>query len=229
MNNNYILILISLLFLLFCYQTYQINCLKKEHFDSASDIKDAVKAVYKADIEAIRNLSSIASSLSSGNALTLPANITIPGTLNTKGAVTFDSTLNTTGAVTFTGNSTVAGDLTIKSGNLIIGNWTINTTNSEFEIKHVKLGRVLHIAAYAGREKQFYFDDSKTGWLLDNITTNSITTNNIKIVDWTIQPVDSNANYLSFKHKNGAAGAISSTTGSLCTNGTDGRHRMCVG
>ena len=165
---NYILILISLLFLLFCYQTYQINCLKKEHFDSASDIKDAVKAVYKADIEAIRNLSSIASSLSSTNALTLPANITIPGTLNTKGAVTFDGTLNTTGAATFTGDSTVAGNLTIKSGNLIIGDWTINTANNQFEIKHVKLGRVLHIAAYAGRERQIYFDDG-TQWLIDQI------------------------------------------------------------
>ena len=105
-----------LIFLLFCYQTYQINCLKKEHFDSASDIKDAVKA----DIEAIRNLSSIASSLSSGNALTLPANITIPGTLNTKGAVTFDGTLNTSGS-----KFKVDADGNITCRSIRIGKWTI--------------------------------------------------------------------------------------------------------
>ena len=135
MNNNYILILISLLFLLFCYQTYQINCLKKEHFDAASDIKDAVKAVYKADIEAIRNLSSIASSLSSGNALTLPANITIPGTLNTKGAVTFD------------------GDLIVKGNIIVEGSGTFKksmTTPDAIVSNTLKLGEVAYLTPGKG-------------------------------------------------------------------------------
>ena len=95
---NYILILI---FILFAYVIYEIKCLKKEHFDSTSDIKDAVKAVYKADIEAIRNLSSIASSLTANNNLTLPADFKVTGASNFQKDATFG------------GNATISGNLNI--------------------------------------------------------------------------------------------------------------------
>ncbi len=50
-------------------------------------IKEAVKQVYLADIEAIRNLSNVATQLQAGG-LTIPGNLTIKGELNVSGQTT---------------------------------------------------------------------------------------------------------------------------------------------
>ena len=58
---------------------------KKESMaDVASDVKEAVKQVYLADVEAIRNLSNVATQLQSGG-LTIPGNLSVRGNLNVDG------------------------------------------------------------------------------------------------------------------------------------------------
>jgi len=60
------------------YLLYCNVCSKtKEGFDATSDIKTAINQVYNADVEAIRNLSSIATSLLAGG-LTIPGKLNLP-------------------------------------------------------------------------------------------------------------------------------------------------------
>jgi microcystin-dependent protein len=55
----------------------------KEHMaDLSSDITQAVKRVYLADVQAIRNLSEVATKLQRDNNLTLPGNLTVTGSFN---------------------------------------------------------------------------------------------------------------------------------------------------
>ena len=66
------------------YLIYCSVCNKnKEGFDATSDMKAVINQVYNADIEAIRNLSSIATQLTTGG-------LTIPGTLNVRGDTIID-------------------------------------------------------------------------------------------------------------------------------------------
>ena len=54
--------------------------------DGTTDIKTAIKEIYLADVEAIRNLSSIATKLQAGG-LTIPGNLSITGNLNVTGVL----------------------------------------------------------------------------------------------------------------------------------------------
>jgi hypothetical protein len=62
-----------LIFIILGYLLYK-DMTKKEGFDATSDMKAVINQVYNADIEAIRNLSSIASKLQAGG-LTVPGNL----------------------------------------------------------------------------------------------------------------------------------------------------------
>lgn len=78
---KYNLILFIILFVLVFHQYWD----KKESMaDVATDVKEAVKQVYLADVEAIRNLSNVATQLQSGG-LTIPGNLMIKGNLNVDG------------------------------------------------------------------------------------------------------------------------------------------------
>ena len=65
------------------YLLYCNICSKKEGFDTTADVKTAINQVYNADIEAIRNLSSIASQLITGG-LTVPGDLNITNNLYVK-------------------------------------------------------------------------------------------------------------------------------------------------
>ncbi len=75
-----------LIFLVLGYLLYK-DLTKKEGFDATSDANDAINNFYKADIEAIRNLSSIATELTKNNTLIMPGN------LNVKGALLFNNAI----------------------------------------------------------------------------------------------------------------------------------------
>jgi microcystin-dependent protein len=56
-------------------------CKDKEPMaDVSNDIKEAVKQVYLADVEAIRNLSEVATKLNNKEGVTIPGNLTVSGT-----------------------------------------------------------------------------------------------------------------------------------------------------
>jgi len=66
-------IVLLVLFLILFYKIYKLENIK-EGFDATSDMKAVIGQVYNADIEAIRNLSSIATQLTTGG-LTIPGNL----------------------------------------------------------------------------------------------------------------------------------------------------------
>jgi hypothetical protein len=71
------LIFLNLIIIYLLYKDFN----KKEGFDNISDIKTTLNQLYQADIEAIRNLSSIATQLTTSG-LTVPGNLSISGNLN---------------------------------------------------------------------------------------------------------------------------------------------------
>lgn len=77
-NINTILLIVGFLFIFHIYWTKD----NKEHMGEVSgDIKDVVKQVYLADVEAIRNLSEVSTKLQAGG-LTVPSNLNIRGKMN---------------------------------------------------------------------------------------------------------------------------------------------------
>ena len=63
------------------------NQCKEPMADVSIDIKEAVKQVYLDDVEAIRNLSEVATKLQK-DGLTIPGNLTVTGKITTKGEIT---------------------------------------------------------------------------------------------------------------------------------------------
>jgi len=74
------LIFLSLIIIYLLYKDFN----KKEGFDATSDMKAVIGQVYNADIEAIRNLSSIATQLTTNNTLTMPGALNITNELSVK-------------------------------------------------------------------------------------------------------------------------------------------------
>ncbi len=77
---NTILLIIVLVLIFHIYWTKDT---KEPMAEVSGDIKEAVKQVYLADVEAIRNLSEVATKLQAGG-LTVPGNLTTNGNLNIK-------------------------------------------------------------------------------------------------------------------------------------------------
>jgi hypothetical protein len=69
-----------LIFIILGLIYYKLPDSSKENFDATSDMKAVINQVYNADIEAIRNLSSISSQLIAGG-LTVPGKLSITGQL----------------------------------------------------------------------------------------------------------------------------------------------------
>jgi hypothetical protein len=129
------------------YLIYCSVCNKnKEGFDATSDMKAVINQVYNADIEAIRNLSSIATQLTTGG-------LTIPGTLNVSG-ITKVNSLYTGGGTNNNpggkdapwethfpyrgdGNNYIRGD-TIIDGNVTIPNNKLN--KKENRARYIRIG-----------------------------------------------------------------------------------------
>ena len=74
----FIILLFIILYLNFFYK-------ESEHFQNIEDIKNTINTVYQADIEAIRNLSNIATQLTKDSLNTLPGSLKITNKLSTNG------------------------------------------------------------------------------------------------------------------------------------------------
>ncbi len=76
-------VLVLICFILIGYLFYNQNKIKESMSDVSPDLKDAIKKIYNADVEAIRNLSNVATQLQAGG-LTIPGNLTVKGELITE-------------------------------------------------------------------------------------------------------------------------------------------------
>lgn len=86
-------VLITICFILIGYLFYNQGQIKESMTDVSPDIKDAIKQIYNADVEAIRNLSNVATQLQAGG-------LVIPGDLSIKGKLTVSGTTTTNDLVT---------------------------------------------------------------------------------------------------------------------------------
>jgi hypothetical protein len=92
-SGKYNLVLFGIIFIFLFHQYWCSFSKTKESMTNVSnDIKEAVKQVYLADVEAIRNLSEVASKLQSGA-------LTIPGDLIVKGQIKTDKTISAIGEI----------------------------------------------------------------------------------------------------------------------------------
>jgi hypothetical protein len=79
------------------YLIYFKICNNKEGFDATSDMKDIINQVYNADIEAIRNLSSVATQLTTKGGLIVPGQLQITDSINLGDPSNMSGTANASG------------------------------------------------------------------------------------------------------------------------------------
>ncbi len=90
-SGKYNLVMIGILFIFAFHQYWNKNTEQMADVANLDQIKEAVKQVYMADVEAIRNLSNVATQLQAGG-------LTIPGDLTVKGNISTPANLTVTGA-----------------------------------------------------------------------------------------------------------------------------------
>ena len=91
-TGKYNCILFTLIFIILFHSYWtKPECMTDTPAVSTTAINDAIKAVYVADVAAIRNLSNIATQLTSANGLTIPGPVSMNGGVNT-GKITNNST-----------------------------------------------------------------------------------------------------------------------------------------
>jgi hypothetical protein len=78
-SKNIYLLFLTLIIIYLLYKDFN----KKEDFDATSDTKTLINQVYNADIEAIRNLSSIATTLTTNGGLVVPGSLKVASKLAT--------------------------------------------------------------------------------------------------------------------------------------------------
>ncbi len=142
MNNQDIIIII----LIFAVIYLMVKTNTKEYFDVNDDIKQAINDIYKADINAIRNLSNFATEIKNNNdTFTIPANtttmknLTLTGNLigdlpvtndiNIGGVIKSNKPANADGTparVTIKGRETAVDNLQIDGNNLCINDMCID-------------------------------------------------------------------------------------------------------
>ena len=90
-SGKYNLVLFGIIFILFFHQYWCSSSKTKELMTNVSnDIKEAVKQVYLADVEAIRNLSDIATKINAGT-FVFPGNLNVTGTIKANGEISNNS------------------------------------------------------------------------------------------------------------------------------------------
>ena len=195
-NNIFILFFLVLGYLLYKDLT------KKEGFDTTDDIKAAVKTLYNADIQAIRNLSDIATKLVAGG-LTVPGNIL----LQMNNVIDFgsnDTTRETNagkiGYDKFGDNLSIVGKG--KPGeprrirlwdNVEVGN-NLNTPSTTYGVSKDGVSSTITDSKFEGNSLCIVGQDNPAGGrkitMWDNVQINgnlNINGGKIKIGSWTIQ------------------------------------------
>jgi len=140
----------GIIFLILFYLIYKIDMLQSqlqiiEKFDSTSDaIQKAVNDVYTADVEAIRNLSNLASTLTISGKLTVPGGLKLNDgsnnniVMNADGSASFANgkvTIDADGNITSTGNINIKGSANFGNNKTRINNEGYLTVDTEVQSK----------------------------------------------------------------------------------------------
>jgi hypothetical protein len=174
------IILLSVICIIILYVfTYKIEELT-ESSDTTEQIKNAVKQIYLADVEAIRNLSNVATKLQT-NGLNIPGTITssdlniVNG--NASGIFNFGSKANINSLGDINGNSlTVTGD--IKGNSLTITGKLINTPADHVFYcagrQHINGSEILYVLNKDGIVVGKEWGGSGNVYIQGNLTVNTI-------------------------------------------------------
>ena len=166
MNDNIIyLMIIAIVYLMYkisCYNT--IEKFAENSPNISEQIKEQIGKIYKADVQAIRNLSDISKKLQEGS-LTIPGNLTIEGDINMKDGKSIKSTgvlkIVPKKGTLFAKDNGSTGNIDIK-GSIVCTtidgiNNNINKTNNELnnkiiDIKKTQCGtnRLLYAVSRSG-------------------------------------------------------------------------------
>ncbi len=130
----------------FARSTRQSRCKdnKEPMANVSNDIKEAVKQVYLADVEAIRNLSEIATKINAGT-FVFPGNLNVTGTIKASGEISNNSlslsglnnSINNVNNSVNSVNSSLSGSINSVRSAL---NNSVNSINSQLSRKYDKSG-----------------------------------------------------------------------------------------
>ena len=137
-SGKYNLVLIGILFVFMFHQYWGASCASQTKFDTRStkepmadvsnDIKEAVKQVYLADVEAIRNLSEVATKLQAGG-YTVAGDLTVKGTIKSQ---SLDSLNNKIDSINSSLTSNISTNNTNLTNSINSLQSQINSINSNF-------------------------------------------------------------------------------------------------
>ena len=129
-SGKYNLVLFGIIFIFMFHQYWCVSSItkfirqsqckdnKELMADVSNDIKEAVKQVYLADVEAIRNLSEVATKLNNKEGVTVPGNLTVSGTIKSQSLDSLNSKIDSV-------NSSLSSNISTNNTNL-----TTNLTNN---------------------------------------------------------------------------------------------------
>ncbi len=152
-------IIIYLILFFLIYKTCFVS--EKMANVSQTDIENAVKNVYKTDVEAIRNLSNLATDLTKNGKLIIKGGLEIEGpltvdgntklkkTLDVTGAASLENTLNVTGVASLENTLNVTGEANLKNKLNVTGaaslENTLNVTNKTTLQESLKVNSSLNV------------------------------------------------------------------------------------
>ena len=104
-SGKYNLVLFSILFIFMFHQYWCVSTIKKSRCKEkmtnvSNDINAAISRIYKADVEAIRNLADLSKKIQDKNGLTVAGNLTVQGSFNylpTGSIIAYNQTIAPTG------------------------------------------------------------------------------------------------------------------------------------
>jgi hypothetical protein len=237
-----------ILLILISYLFYYIK--NKEGFQSSTIdepyLKTLINNIYRADIEAIRNLSIIASQLTLSNSLTIPGTLNMTNTIKlgindlnkevNAGEICYGCTY-ATDALSIAGKGTIDGQKKIKllDNVTIQGNLEMNNIPIKLGINHigkdVNAGKICYGCTYATDALSIVGKGTIAGQrkieLLDNVNVNgNLSCNKLTIGNWSISSVNisicnkSANNVLIFEHINTGRKIRMSQDGLMDVNNT---------
>jgi hypothetical protein len=181
-----IILTIVIIYIFFIYNVHNIKNIENiDNLDNTPEtidqIKKAINQVYMADIDAIRNLSAIASKLNSVNKLTIPGNLIVSGEVRStncfvNGNIAIGSNVTKINAKINKDGDIDGNNLNLKGtitniGNITVTNGNINVSTDTNKGEQIQLINTL---------KKNYPEQADK-WIISNMKSNNDTVNNNKL------------------------------------------------
>ena len=172
-----IILTIVIIYIFFIYNVENLE----DTSETNNQIKKAINQVYMADIEAIRNLSAVASKLNSVNKLTIPGNLIVSGEIKStncfaSGNIAIGSNVTKINAQIKQNGDIDGNNLNLNGSITNIGNITVTNGNINVSTDTYKGDQIQLINTH----KKDYPEQADK-WIISNMKSNNDTINNNKL------------------------------------------------